>query len=298
VNTASATTLVVGATGLLGEDVCRRLRAANSPVRALVRRQSPKAAALRAIGAEIVEGDLKDVASLDAACRGARAVVSTANAIASRRRGDSLETVDRDGQLALLAAATRAGVAHFIYVSLSPDLAANNPFIRYKRQVEAAVRASGIGWTIMQPSAFMEIHTGTPLGWDFHAGRARVLGSGRTVVSYVSIHDVAAVIAASVGNPAALGRSLRITGPEPITALDALRIAEEETGKRFRVQRIPAAALKILSAILRPIAPIPSSMMAMISAPAEPVQPEPLPAHHLHRTTFREYVRAAMAARP
>ena len=61
------------------------------------------------MGAEIVEGDLEDVASLDAACRGAGTIISTANAIASRRRGDSLEAVDRDGQLALLGAAARAG---------------------------------------------------------------------------------------------------------------------------------------------------------------------------------------------
>jgi NADH dehydrogenase len=51
--------LVVGATGLLGSEICRRLRARGRPVRALVRPGSTKAAALRAIGVETVEGDLR-----------------------------------------------------------------------------------------------------------------------------------------------------------------------------------------------------------------------------------------------
>ena len=288
--------LVVGATGLLGMGICRRLRNDGKPVRALVRPHSAKAGSLRDIGADLVEGDLKDAASLDAACTRARTVISTANAIASRRRGDSLKTVDLDGQLALVAAAARAGVSQFVYVSVSPALPANNPFIQYKREVERAVRASGMRWTIVQPSAFMEIHAGAPLGWDFRAGRARILGTGRTVVSHVSVTDVAALIASATENPAAFDRELRITGPEPLTAFDAVRIAEEATGRRFRVQRIPTAALIVLSAVLRPVAPIPSSLMAMTaSAPDEPVQPPALDPGG-RRTTFREYVASALSS--
>jgi uncharacterized protein YbjT (DUF2867 family) len=63
-------TLVVGATGLVGMEVCRRLAAGERKVRALVRRTSDpnKRAELEALGVELVEGDLKDPALLRQAC--------------------------------------------------------------------------------------------------------------------------------------------------------------------------------------------------------------------------------------
>ena len=69
-----------------------------------------KRAALVALGVETVTGDLKDAASLARACDGIEAVISTASATLSRQEGDSIETVDRQGQLALIDAA-REGAA-------------------------------------------------------------------------------------------------------------------------------------------------------------------------------------------
>ena len=97
--------LVVGATGALGVEICRGLIATGRPTRALVRSGSPRESLLRDLGAEIVFGDLKDQSSLNSSCQGAAVVITTANSILSRRTGDSLETVDRDGSLALLRAA-------------------------------------------------------------------------------------------------------------------------------------------------------------------------------------------------
>jgi uncharacterized protein YbjT (DUF2867 family) len=170
--------LVVGATGLLGFEICRRVQDRCYAGRALVREGSPKAAGLRELGLDIVYGDLKHESSLESACVDVTTVITTANAISSRRAGDSLQSVDRDGSLALLRAAKLAHVRHFMYTSLSPSLPANNTFVRYKREVENAVRSSGLLWTILQPSAFMEIHAGAAGGWNFVNGRARVMGSG------------------------------------------------------------------------------------------------------------------------
>ena len=145
--------LVVGATGMLGFEICQRLRARGQPTRALVRTGSSKEQLLKDIGAEIVHGDLKDEPTLEAACRGASVVITTANSIVSRRSGDTLETVDRDGSLALIRAAKAAGVGQFIYTSGTPRLPTNNTFVRYKREVESVLRSSGLNWTILQPCA-------------------------------------------------------------------------------------------------------------------------------------------------
>src|SRR5262245_63500819 len=105
-------TLVVGATGLLGPGICQRMRAAGRDVRALIRptADAAKRAELEKLGVELAEGDLKDPASIARACVGVQSVISTASSTLSRQAGDSIESVDREGQLALVEAARKAGV--------------------------------------------------------------------------------------------------------------------------------------------------------------------------------------------
>jgi hypothetical protein len=104
--------LVVGSNGLLGGLIARKLLAKGAPVRVMVRQASSIA------GAHAVTGDLKDRASLDAACRGVTTVITTAN---SARRGgaDNVESVDLAGNRALIDAADQAGVRQFIFVSVA-----------------------------------------------------------------------------------------------------------------------------------------------------------------------------------
>src|SRR5947208_2630500 len=99
--------LVVGATGFLGSEICRRLIERGEAVRGLVRETSDSAtvAHLRTLGVETVVGDLRDRDSLDAACRGVDTVVSTATTTRSRQPGDSIEATDEAGQLDLVDAA-------------------------------------------------------------------------------------------------------------------------------------------------------------------------------------------------
>src|SRR6476661_928533 len=171
--------LIVGATGLLGSEICRRLRERGRDVRALVRATSPRAPALRALGAEIAIGDLRNRGSLVAACRDVEAVISTATAMGSKDRSLSLNEIDRKGQLRLVDVARQSGVRTFVYLSLSPNLGPGAALVRYKREVERAVRLSGMRWTIIQPTAYMEVWLGPQLGWNHVAGRAIVLESGR-----------------------------------------------------------------------------------------------------------------------
>src|SRR5947208_16627467 len=133
--------LVVGATGLLGGDICRLLTERGKPVRALVRGTSnpERVAHLKRVGAERVRGDLKDRASLDAACRGTSAVISTASSTVSRQDGDSIESVDRQGQLSLVDAAAPAGLKQFLLISF-PRVDGDVPLQAATRPVQQRVR--------------------------------------------------------------------------------------------------------------------------------------------------------------
>ena len=105
--------LVVGATGLVGGQVCARLAASGVGVRALVRATSSpeKVDRLRAQGVDVVEADLRDAASVDAACAGADAVICTVSSMPfSYEPGvNDIQTTDLDGVKNLIDAADARG---------------------------------------------------------------------------------------------------------------------------------------------------------------------------------------------
>lgn len=242
--------LVIGATGVLGLEICKRLRARGKAVRAVVRPSSVRMAEVRELGIEIFEGDLRSADVVAAACDGAAAVISTATAMASKGAGTSLRSVDRDGQLSLVEQARRGGVSHFVYVSISPNYRERAPLMRYKREVERAIRASGMAWTILQPSSFMEIWLSSFLGWDFAKGRATIFGGGSAPVSWISIADVAEYCLLALEDERMRNRDVPLGGPAAVAPNDIVRIFEQITGSKFKVKRIPAAVLRILSPIV------------------------------------------------
>jgi NADH dehydrogenase len=242
--------LVIGATGVLGSEICRRLRARGLPVRALVRRGSAREAELKALGVEIAHGDLRKPGTLDVACERVTTVFSTATAMGSKDRSLTLKTVDRDGQLYAVAAAKAAGVKRFVFISVSPTLKPPAPLIRYKREVETAVRASGMRWTILQPSVFMEIWLGPLLGWDHAAGRATIFGDGRGVLNWVSVADVAELAVRALDDPRLENKDIPVGGPEALAPNEVLRIFEDESGRSYSAKRIPRAMLVTLGPVV------------------------------------------------
>jgi uncharacterized protein YbjT (DUF2867 family) len=238
-------TLVIGATGFLGTAVCRQLAQSGRKVRALVRdtADAGKRAALETSGAELVRGDLKDAASLAAACRGIDEIVTTASSTLSRQAGDSIETVDRQGILALIAAAREAGVARFVYISIPPNLRFDSPLSRAKREVERALSASGMAWTVLQANYFMEVWLSPALGFDHADGRARVFGPGDQPLAWVSLHDVAGLAVQALDTGATRNRLLAVGGPENLSPLDVVRTFEQVTGRAFAVEHVPVKLL-------------------------------------------------------
>jgi uncharacterized protein YbjT (DUF2867 family) len=238
--------LVVGATGLLGSEICRRLRGAGHSVRALVRASSApdRISAVQAAGASTTIGDLKSPASLSQACEGVSAVISTASSTFSRQEGDSIETVDRQGQLHLVEAAKRAGVRQFVSISIPPGLHYDCPLFQAKREVETALAGSGLEYTVLLAGYFMEVWLSPALGFDYANSCATVYGNGEQPSAWVSYRDVAAFAVDALGNGAARNRMLLAGGPENLTPLRAVRIFEEVTGRSFTVKHVPQDALE------------------------------------------------------
>ena len=237
--------LVVGATGLLGSEICHLLAAERKPVRALVRPTSDqnKVAQLERLNIEIVPGDLKNPSSLEAACRGANAVISTASSTLSRQAGDSIQTVDLEGQLNLIDAAKAAKVSRFVLISF-PQVDVEFPLQAAKRTVEEHLKTSGLTYTILQPTFFMEIWLSPALGFDAVNGKAQVYGSGTNKLSWISYEDVAKFAVASLDNAEVRNTVIKLGGPEALSPLEVVRTFEESQGRKFDVQHVPEEALK------------------------------------------------------
>ena len=240
--------LVAGATGMVGGEVCRLLRSERKPVRALVRSTSraDKVEALKAMGCEVVIGDLTDNASLARACAGARAVVSTVSSMPFSWSPplNTVATVDRDGQKRLIDAAAAANAHRFCLVTFSGNIDQPFPLRDAKRAAEAHLRASGMPYTILRPSCFCEVWLSPAVGFDAVGGRVTIYGTGENRISYISFADVARFIMAALDSTTAANTTLELGGPEALSPLDVVRIFEKLSGTHFQVQHVPVDALE------------------------------------------------------
>jgi uncharacterized protein YbjT (DUF2867 family) len=166
-----------------------------------------------------------------------------------------MSRVDGAGNRALIDAARAAGVSHFVFTSACTGPDDPVDFFRVKYAVEQYLRASGMPFTILRPGAFMEDHAeriGRPVvekGWTV------VFGSGEGLANYVAAPDVARIASMVLQEPP---RSdvVRIGGPENLSALEVVRTYERVAGRKARVYRVPARALRLVGRAVGPALPV------------------------------------------
>ena len=184
--------VVAGGSGRLGTRVVKRLAARDLRVRVLTR-DPARARHLSDCVAEIVTCDVRSRASVQAALRGATTVVSAVHGFAGPGRV-SPQSVDRDGNANLVDAAADVG-ADVVLLSVV-GASADNPMelFRAKYAAEQHLRASGVAWTIVRATAFVEL-------WAEIMKKPIVFGRGENPINFVSVDDVAAVVERAVTDP-------------------------------------------------------------------------------------------------
>ena len=286
--------LVVGATGMVGSEICKRLAARGKQVRALVRSTADQAKVdnLRKSGVEIVPGDLRERALLEPACQGVTAVISTVSAMPFSYHPieNNIQQVDQEGLKKLIDVAKAAGVKHFVYTSFSGQIDLDFPLRNAKRKVEQYLKNSGLVYTILRPSYFMEAWLSPVVGFDAANAKVQLYGDGTNPVGYISYLDVAQFAIESLENPAARNVSLELGGPESISQLDAVKIFEQASGRKFEVQHVPEEALRSQQdAATDPMQQSFSGLMQCV-AQGDPIDmKKTLQAFPIKLTSIREY---------
>lgn len=212
-----ATIIVTGATGRQGRAVTRHLLSDGWRVRAVTRDpSSAKARSLADLGAEVVQGDMADPASLRPIMEGAYGVYSLQNPMISGHEGEI-----RQGK-AVADAAHEAGVRHVVYGSAGTGEAGTGiGSWESKLAVEAHMRALGLPVTVVRPMALMELMTDRGFYPALSTWRVmpNLMGADRPV-GWMAADDVGAIVALVFADPE------RFTGQDLRLASDVTSIAE------------------------------------------------------------------------
>ena len=213
-------------------------------------------------GVEVVTGDVRDAASVDRAMAGVTTLVAAINGFGGR---DALgvRAIDRDGNATLIDAAVRAGVDHVVLLSIH-GASTDHPIelFRMKAEAEAHLKASGLSWTIVRPTAYQETWleiVGRPL---VATGKTRIFGRGENPINFVSAEDVARIVAMAVADPTLRGATLDVAGPENLTFDDFVEVVRSATGATGTVAHAPLPMLRVMSVLLRPFKPVLAGQMA------------------------------------
>jgi NADH dehydrogenase len=243
--------LVCGASGQLGSVVARKLLERQLAVRALSR-DVRKLDALKALGAEVVQGDLMDRRSLEVALAGADRVFTSANSILGKG-STSPARIDRQGNRNLVDAARTARVRQFVFMSsiaLSHDAVVD--LFRFKVESEEYVKRSGVPWVVLQSAAFLDIWVPMFTSSMRKNGTATLFGAGANKSNYIAVSDVAEFAVRILTRDDVVNEVVQIGGPDHLTMSELLTHTEEALGIKARRRHIPLPVLRLMPPIIRP----------------------------------------------
>lgn len=224
--------IVTGATGTIGRDLVKLLSSQGVKARAVVR-DPAKAAELKLPNIELVQGDLTQPATLDAAFKG-----GTKLFLLSAAAPNQVEM-----QHNAIEAAKKAGIKHVVKLSaLGADLKSPISLARWHAQTEEELKKSGLAYTILQPHFFMQnllMNAQTIKGQGAFYGAMK---DGKA--SMIDARDISAAAAKVLTGSGHEGKTYILTGPEALSLSDAAAKLSSALGKPVKYVDVPPEGFK------------------------------------------------------
>src|SRR5882724_525745 len=247
--------LVTGATGNVGGELVRALTGAGVAARAVTRDDSPRE---WPPGVQQAVGDLNKPESMAAALAGATAMF--------------LYPGYQD-MAGTLAEAKQAGVRRVVMLSGSSAASGDvsNAVSRYMIESEAAVRASGLEWTMVRSFGFMS----NTLQWvpQLAAGDLVRAPFAGVAVAMIDPYDIAAV--AALTSDGHEGRVYTVSGPEPLRPADRARMLGEVLGRDLRFEGQPDDEARAEMSAAMPAAYVDAFFDFYVTGTLDESQPQP-----------------------
>jgi NADH dehydrogenase len=246
---------IAGGSGRLGRTLIPLLLARGREVRVLTR-DAGHIPADMARHVEVRAIDLRDPHGLRAALDGVETVVSAITGFGGPG-AEGARAVDHEGNLRLIEAAEAAGARRFVLVSVAnaaPD--APVALFRAKHAAERRLERSGLAWTIVRPTAYMETwleFVGRPY---LETGRTRVFGRGRNPVNFVSVADVARVLDEVITTAGHDGQAITVAGPEDLSMDQLVETVARTTGRTGRVDHVSPRMMRMVAAVTGIVNPV------------------------------------------
>jgi uncharacterized protein YbjT (DUF2867 family) len=239
--------LVAGGTGRLGTRVVADLADQGTPVRILTR-DARRGSHLARYGADVIVGDIRDRATVQAVTEGTSMVVSAIHGFTGTSR-DSLAEVDRDGNRLLIDAARDAGAGVVLMSVVGASPTSGSELFRRKAEAEAYLARTG-GGTVVRATAFLELWIEILIRTAQRSGHPVVFGRGRNPINFVSAVDVAALVTKVLLEPGIRGGTYEIGGPrdlsmEELASLVASRLRQPATARHLPPGLMRAAAATV-----------------------------------------------------
>jgi NADH dehydrogenase len=194
-----------------------------------------------------------DPASLDAAFRGANAVIHLAG-ILVEQPGSTYELANVAPTRSVVEAAKRCGAEKFVLVSATgADEKSSNGYYRSKGLAEALVRESGLNYTILRAPLLLGAGTegAAALIRNASGSKARLISGGRNLQQPLSVDDLARASLAAAQPSMAHNRTLDLVGPVSLPERELVTRAARLLGHEIQISSISKGLLSFGLAIRR-----------------------------------------------
>jgi uncharacterized protein YbjT (DUF2867 family) len=233
------TVLITGATGKQGGATARALAGRGFKLRAMTRHPDGDAAkaVASATGAELVQGDLNDAASLRNALKGAWGVFGVQNTWEAGVEGEE----EQGKRLASLA--REAGVQHYVYSSVgSAHRKTGIPHFDNKYRIEETIRAAGFpSYVIFRPVFFMENLTSP---WFLNGDTIYAAMRPDLKLQMIAVDDIGKYVAYGFTNADKLNHREIDLAADEVTMPDVAMALSRGLGRNISFVEIPISEVR------------------------------------------------------